>query len=86
MRPIDERIHLVFQATVPGACSWEVWQQLDSLSAWTALDSLAVLEFLAGLEKEFALRFPAEDLDLALFTSRPRLLRYLGEMTEGRKC
>jgi len=77
MDSLDRRVFDVFNATVSDACSWEEWQSLDSLQEWTALDSMAILEFLVGLEKAFGFQFPPEDLELSLFTNRRRLLRYL---------
>lgn len=79
MASIDRRIFDVFASTVSDACSWEEWQRLDSLHEWTALDSMAILEFLVGLETAFGIRFPPEDLEHALFTHRQRLLRYLSD-------
>jgi acyl carrier protein len=67
----------VFTSTVSDACSWEDWQRSDSLQEWTAFDSMAILEFLVGLEAAFGIRFPPEDLEHTLFTHRQRLLQYL---------
>lgn len=45
------------------------------------MDSMAVLEFLAGLEEEFSVRFPAEDLSIELFADRLRLVQYVTRIT-----
>ncbi|MFZ9753699.1 MAG: hypothetical protein ACO3B3_09120 [Cyanobium sp.] len=82
MDSIDQRIHLVFNSTVSESCTWQQWQHMDSLQEWTALDSMAILEFLVGLEKEFGMRFPPEALDHSLFTSRLRLISYLSDWTD----
>ncbi len=79
MDSIDRRVFDVFHSTVSDACSWEEWQRMDSLQEWTALDSMAILEFLVGLETAFGVRFPPEDLELSLFTNRYRLLHYLSD-------
>jgi acyl carrier protein len=79
MNPIDHRVFQVFNRTVSDACLWEDWQRLNSLQEWTGLDSMAILEFMVGLEKEFGIRFPPDDLEHSLFTSRARLVRYLSD-------
>ncbi|MEO2049553.1 MAG: acyl carrier protein [Pirellulales bacterium] len=76
----DRRLYEVFSRSVSDACDWQTWQSLNSLKEWTVLDSMAILEFLAGIEKEFDVRFAPDDLELALFTDRPRLIRYLTEV------
>jgi len=86
MPTIDRRVFQVFRATVSEGCSWETWQQLDSLQEFVALDSVAILEFLVGLEREFQIRFAPEELDQSLLTSRPRLLRHLADRLEGKSC
>jgi acyl carrier protein len=50
---------------------------MDALDEVIGMDSMAVLEFVAGLEQEFGVRFPPADLELDLFRSRPRLVAYL---------
>jgi acyl carrier protein len=80
---VEGRVHRVFCRIFPPGCSWPDWQQISSLRSFVSMDSMAVLEFLAGLEEEFGFRFPAQDLELGLFTDRPRLVAYLVSRIEG---
>lgn len=43
------------------------------------MDSMAILEFLVALEKEFKVIFPPDDLDYELLRDLPRLQSYLAE-------
>lgn len=74
---VERRVYDVFCRVFPPGCGWPQWQQAVSLKSLVSMDSMAVLELLAGLEEEFGFRFPAQDLELGLFTDRPRLVGYL---------
>ncbi len=51
-------------------------QRLDEL---TGLDSLAVLEFVSAVEKEFGISIEPQFLDRAFVTDLPRLAAYVEE-------
>ncbi len=51
-------------------------QRLDEL---TGLDSLAVLEFVSAVEKEFGISIEPQFLDLDFVTDLPRLAAYVEE-------
>jgi|WetSurMetagenome_2_1015567.scaffolds.fasta_scaffold313670_1 acyl carrier protein len=76
---IEQRIFQVLKQTLSITLSWENWTTLDSIKEWTSMDSMAILEFIAGLEQEFHYRFPAQDLSTDLFTNRSHLVLYLAE-------
>jgi hypothetical protein len=78
---VERRVYDVFCRVFPPGCDWPAWQQAVSLKSLVSMDSMAVLEFLAALEEEFGFRFPAQDLELDLFTDRPRLVGYLSSRT-----
>jgi len=50
--------------------------RLDEL---TGLDSMATLEFLLALEKEFGIRFDPKAIELDLLADLPRLVRFIGD-------
>jgi acyl carrier protein len=80
---VERRIHEIFCRVFPPGCSFAEWSQTASLKAHVSMDSMAVLEFLAALEEAFGFRFPAKDLELGLFTDRPRLVAYLSARLDG---
>jgi len=43
------------------------------------MDSMAALEFLVGLEREFGVRFAPEQIEFDLLKDLPRLVRYIAE-------
>lgn len=73
----DERILTVLNRSLNVAITTQEWRQMNALDASIGMDSMAVLEFMAGLEQEFGIRFPAADLELELFKDRTRLREYL---------
>ena len=78
---VDDRVRKVLEETFSLSCARDKWEQVQSLKSLLPMDSMAVLEFLAGLEKEFGFRFPPQDLELDLFTDRHRLIRYIRQIT-----
>ena len=50
---------------------------LTRLDDVAGVDSLTVLEFVAGIEAEFAIRLSSEDLRVELLTDLPRLAEHL---------
>lgn len=73
----DERVLATLNRSLNVKISAQEWQQMNALDENIGMDSMAVLEFMAGLEQEFGIRFPAEDLELELFNDRTRLVEYL---------
>ena len=57
-------------------------QYSESLDQVMGLDSLAVLEFLTALEKEFGITIEQEKLKLALFRDLPALADYIGSLLD----
>lgn len=51
----------------------------DKLDEATGLDSMASLEFLAGLESEFGIVFEPEQMDLTILRDLPKLSAYIGK-------
>lgn len=78
----DERVLNTLNRSLRATISAQEWQQMNTLDEYIGLDSMAVMEFMAGLEQEFGIRFPAEDLTLELFNDRTRLVEYLERRTD----
>ncbi len=55
----------------------------ESLDQVIGLDSLAVLEFTAGLEKEFGIRIEDEKLELSLLRDLPALADYIRSVSSA---
>lgn len=68
------------------SCRWEDWQQAESLQNLSAIDSVAILDFVLALETEFTLKFPIDDLKMELFTHRAQLVAYLTAKLSGPEC
>ena len=50
---------------------------IDKLDDLVALDSMAILEFVVSLEKEFGIVIEPEQLELAILKDLPRLAGYI---------
>ena len=74
---VDDRVLSVLNRSLGAGISAQEWRQMTTLDESFGMDSMAVLEFVAGLEQEFGIRFPPEDLVLELFNNRARLVAYL---------
>jgi len=57
-------------------------QQAARLDDLIALDSVALLEFTIGVEREFAIRFESDRLNRDFITDLPALVAYLSERQE----
>lgn len=80
---VDDRVLAVLNRSLNAGIGAEEWRQMTTLDESLGMDSMAVLEFVAGLEQEFAIRFPPEDLVLRLFNDRARLVAYLDQRLTG---
>ena len=56
----------------------------ESLDQVISLDSVAVLEFLTALEKEFGVTLEQEKLELTLLRDLPALADYIGSLSDDR--
>lgn len=83
---VDERVFRAFQLTMAADCRWEDWCAAESLQSLSAMDSVGVLDFVLALEQEFGLKFPIDDLQMELFSNRPRLVSYLADNLPGPTC
>ena len=54
-------------------------QQAARLDDLVALDSVALLEFAIGVEREFSIRFENERLNRDFLTNLPELIAYLSQ-------
>jgi acyl carrier protein len=52
--------------------------QLDEM---VALDSMAILEFIAGLEREFGIAIEPEQMEFAMLKDLPKLAGYIARRT-----
>lgn len=76
---VDERVFTAFRKTMSADCRWEDWCKTESLQNLSAMDSIGILDFVLGLEQEFGIKFPIDDLQMELFLDRPRLVRYVAD-------
>lgn len=58
-------------------------QQARRLDELVALDSVALLEFAMGVEREFSIRFENERLNRDFLTNLPALVAYLSQRETG---
>lgn len=79
-----ERVRAALNRSLNARIGLEEWQAMRRLDESLGMDSMAVLEFVAGLEHEFGIRFPPEDLVFELFNDKARIVAYLDRSTGGR--
>lgn len=80
---IDVRIRIlrILKVSLSLNLSEEEAAGADSLDAFFGMDSMATLEFLVALEKEFGIRLDLEEIESGLLRSLSRLTRHLTERT-----
>lgn len=76
---IRERILRVLRETLSLNLGAEDMAGALRLEELAGLDSMAALEFLLALEKEFGIRFDPEVIELDLLVDLPRLVRFIGD-------
>jgi len=79
----DERVLAVLNRSLNARISPQQWEATQRLDESLGMDSMAVLEFVAGLEHEFGIRFPPDDLVFDLFNDRTRIVAYLDRRAGG---
>jgi acyl carrier protein len=77
----DRRIRKVLIESLSLGLREEDLPYSDTLDEWVALDSMAALQFVIGLEKEFGVVIEPEQLELALLKDLPRLRDYIARRT-----
>jgi acyl carrier protein len=79
---IRHRVLRVLRSSLSLNLSEEEAGGADSLDAFFGMDSMATLEFLVALEKEFGVRLEPDEIESGLLRSLSRLTRYLAEKTQ----
>lgn len=74
-----DRIRKVFIASLALNLEEKDLRDAQKLDELTGLDSLAVLEFVSAVEKEFGISIEPQFLDLDFVTDLPRLAAYVEE-------
>ena len=74
---IAGRIHKVLIQSLSLELREEDLGYSDKLDDLVALDSMAILEFVVGLEKEFGITIEPEQLELAILKDLPKLAGYI---------
>jgi acyl carrier protein len=79
--PTVDRVRRVFIAALHLNLREEELRYEDKLDETVGLDSVAVLDFIGALEKEFAVTFEPEMLTLEVVRDLPQLAAYIDERT-----
>jgi acyl carrier protein len=80
---LAERIKWVFIESVSPGLSAEVLRFTERLDEVAGLDSIALLEFVVALEKEFSFKFAPEQLRLELLRDLAGLTTYIAGRVSG---
>ena len=80
---IADRIKRVFIETVSPGLSQEALLFTQRLDEVAGLDSIALLEFVVALEKEFRFKFEREQLRLELLRDLDGLTSYISQHVSG---
>ena len=83
-RETIDRIRRVFIASLRLNLTEEDLPYEQKLDEAAGLDSIAVLEFVAALEKEFGIELEPEFLEIDLLRDLPRLAAYIEHLTGQR--
>ena len=76
---IEKRILQVLESTLSVNLTLEEFRSTKRLNSLMGMDSMAILEFVAGLENEFQFIFPPERLESDLLTDIPELVSYISD-------
>ena len=88
MSETEKRIRHVLNTSLSLELSEEELIQAVNLDELFGVDSLAILEFVTALEKEFGIRLDPEHLEMDLLKNLPRLSSYVESRLQGigREC
>jgi acyl carrier protein len=74
---VESRIRKVLNTSLSLGLPEEELENIETLDEFFGVDSLAVLEFIVALEKEFTITIEPEQLELAVLKDLPRLACYI---------